>query len=105
MAVAALVFGLLAVVTFWLCGLGALAGIVAIVLGALGVQRANKEPDRPQRGVAIAGIVFGALGMVVSIAMIAVLFLFSDSSSISDMNSDPSDGVCNEDRYWQDPDC
>jgi hypothetical protein len=23
----------------------------------------------------------------------------------SDVNSDPSDGSCDMDRYWQDPDC
>lgn len=32
---------------------------------------------------------------------------FGDSAAddIGDLNSDPSDGVCNEDRFLQDPDC
>lgn len=64
LAVAALVFGIL---TFF-C-LGPLGGILAIVLGFLGLSRAREV--QTGRGMSIAGIVLGAVGTVLTV----VLFL------------------------------
>ena len=101
LAIAALITGILALVTFWLCGLGILFGIAALVTGILGIKRANQLPGQPQKGLAIAGLVTGILGIVLGIGIISLIVLADDDG----LNSDPSDGVCNRDRYWQDPDC
>jgi amino acid transporter len=50
---------------------GILLGVVAIILGFIGVGRV-KRGEATNRGVAIAGIVLGVLGIAVSIAAIAL---------------------------------
>jgi hypothetical protein len=50
---------------------GIILGVVAVILGFLGWGRA-KRGEATNGGVAIAGIVLGFLGIVVSIAMIAL---------------------------------
>ena len=116
MAIASLVLGIIGLVTFWACGFGALPGLIAVVLGILGLQAANKLPGQPQRGLAIAGIVTGGLAVLVGIGFwVAVVALGDDVDSEFDriqqeledqgINSDPSDGECDMDRFIQDPDC
>lgn len=58
LSIAALVLGLLALALFFVPLLGVLLGIVAVVLGVLGLRRAG-------RGMAIAGIVLGALALII----------------------------------------
>ncbi len=90
---------------------GLLLGAIAIVLGVLGMKKANELPGQPQRGLAIGGIVTGSLGVVASVAFI--LFVFVLGSAVETefenfdggINTDPSDGVCDESRFMQDPDC
>lgn len=109
MAIAALVLGLLSLVGTLFCGAGVLFGAIAIVLGVLGVRKANELVGQPQRGVAIAGIVTGALGVLASLVFIVVVFLLGSGSSVEEdfegINTDPSDGVCDQSRFLQDPDC
>ncbi len=110
LAVAALVLGILSLLGAFVCGSGLLFGAIGIVLGVLGLKKANSEPSQPQRGVAIAGIVTGAIGTVLSILVILFVFVIGSTaddieSDFGDMNSDPSDGVCDESRFIQDPDC
>lgn len=107
MAIAALVLGLISLAGTLFCGAGVLFGAIAIVLGVLGVRKANELVGQPQRGVAIAGIVTGALGVLASLAFILVVFVFGSSveSDFEGINTDPSDGVCDQSRFLQDPDC
>ena len=53
--------------------------------------------------MAIAGIVLGWIGVGVLALVIVLAIAFADD--IDDINSDPSDGFCNEERFLQDPDC
>ncbi len=105
MAIAALVLGILSLVTFWLCGLGAVLGLVAIVLGAVALSKANKTPARDGRGQAIAGIVTGAIAVVGLLASSAIFVIAADEGEFDQINTDPSDGFCDSDRFMQDPDC
>lgn len=107
MAIAALVLGLLSLVGTLFCGAGVLFGAIAIVLGVLGLRKANELVGQPQRGVAIAGIVTGALGVLASLAFILVVFVFGSSveDDFEGINTDPADGVCDQSRFLQDPDC
>jgi len=112
LAVAALVVGIISLVGVFCFGfLGLLLGVIAVVLGVLGLKKANGLPGQPQRGLAIAGIVTGSLGVVASIAFILIVFVFASTVETEfenidgGINSDPSNGVCDESRFMQDPDC
>ena len=70
MAITALVLGILAVVFCWTVIGGVLFGLVAIVLGFVASRRARRGVAAG-RGLAIAGIVLGLLGLLLSIALIA----------------------------------
>lgn len=70
LGVAALVIGILSVLTSITVIGGAVLGVGAIVLGVLGRGRvARREADN--RGVATAGLVLGILGLLLSAALIA----------------------------------
>lgn len=68
-AIAALVLGILALVfallpfTFFL---GLVCGLTAILLAAVGLRRASR-PGVPGRGMAVAGLVTGLLGLVIGV--------------------------------------
>lgn len=98
-AIASLVLGL-----FWMWGVGS---VLALVFG----YKAKSEIDRSGgmqtgRGLAVAGIVLGWIG-VAGVALLVVLgaLLVSSMPGLSEIDSDPVDGYCDMDRYWQDPDC
>ena len=71
LGVAALVLGILGLLTFWTVIGGILLGIVAVVLGIIGRGRAKKGVAT-NGGVALAGIITGALAVLVTIAAIAL---------------------------------
>jgi hypothetical protein len=109
-ATAALVVGIVSIPALFVCGIGALSGIVAIVLGAIGVSRANQLPERTGRGQAIGGLVTGALAVVITGLFWGLIVLAGSTADEfeqiqTEINSDPSDGYCDESRYLQDPDC
>jgi hypothetical protein len=83
-AVASLVLGILAVVLFFTFWIPFVLGILAIVFGAIGIARANRMGGR-QKGLAIAGIICGAAGIVIDIAFFALLFSVLDDPAVRDM--------------------
>ena len=106
MATASMVLGIIALVTFWLCGLGFLVGVVAVPLGAVGISTAKKLPGQPLIGRAKAGLVMGIVAIVLSVAAFVFLVVLGNISNDSDgINSDPANGVCDQSRFLQDPDC
>lgn len=68
--IAALVLGILAVVTSITVIGGVVLGILAIIFGALGRSRA-KRGEADNGGVALAGLVLGVIGLLASVALIA----------------------------------
>lgn len=97
-AIAALVLGII-----WIWGIGS---ILALIFG----YKAKGEIDRSAgrqggRGMAVAGIVLGWIGVVGTALIFSLAFFAASSTDSFDINSDPANGWCNEDRYWQDPDC
>ena len=75
MAVAALVLGILSLITCWFGAvgwIGCICGVLAIVLGVLGQK---KEPEK--KGMAKAGMIMGivalAIGIIMTIACIACI--------------------------------
>ncbi len=73
-AVVSVVLGVLSLVLMFCCGpLSILLGIAAITFGLVALSRINKEPHRYSgKGMAIAGIVVGALGLVGYVLMFVV---------------------------------
>ena len=75
--------------------------IVGIALGIAGVVRASKGFEG--LGLSIAGIVGSVAALFVS-----AVYLFAVGAAVDDVpdaNSDPVNGVCDESRFIQDPDC
>jgi len=75
--------------------------IVGLALGIAGVVRANKGFEG--RGLSIAGIAGSLAALFVS-----AIYIFAVGAAVDDVpdvNSDPSNGVCDESRLLQDPDC
>lgn len=64
LAVAALVLGIIGVVTFWIF-LGGLLGIVALVLGIVAIRKSRKGQAGGQ-SMAIAGTVLGGVAIVIT---------------------------------------
>lgn len=73
-AVTSFVTGLVSFPLFCCCGwLGLPLNIVAVVFGVLAISKCNKEPQRWKgKGLAIAGIVLGSLGIVLLILVIGL---------------------------------
>ena len=72
LAIASMVCGILALVTF--CMFGGILGIPAVICGHLALSQINKsEIPMAGRGIAIAGLITGYLGVLSLIAMIAYM--------------------------------
>lgn len=83
--VAALVLGVLSLIT-WFFLIGGLFGLVAIILGVLGRGRV-KRGEADNGGMALAGIITGALGLLLTILVIAgvaALFGSGEFSNLTD---------------------
>ena len=87
-ATAALITGISSLVLSWCCGLG-LVGIAAIVLGikARSEIRASRGAQGGD-GMAIAGIITGAIAIVIGLLALAVLFVLI-ASGTTDYNVGP----------------
>ena len=58
-------------------GLGCVLGVVAIVLGVLGLQYASQHPRARGKGHAVTGIVLGLVGPFVVMGVIAAVLALS----------------------------
>ncbi|HSK21900.1 MAG TPA: DUF4190 domain-containing protein [Egicoccus sp.] len=79
-AVAALVIGILSLLTSWFV-IGGLGGVIALVLGlvALGRIKRNRSGGR---GMAITGVVTGALAIIVAIVVVIIgVSFFGDAAA------------------------
>ena len=76
LAIAALVLGIISV----LC-LGPIAGIVAIVLGVLGMKKSGQTGSG--KGMSIAGLVLGVIGTLIGIVIIVAVIAAGDDISDS----------------------
>lgn len=75
LAITALVLGILSLPLLIFFGLGALLGVVAVVLGIVAVRKV-KQGQASGRGMAIGGIVLGAISVVLGIFVVIALFVF-----------------------------
>jgi hypothetical protein len=63
------VVGIVAVVLFWVLFLSGILGIIAVSLGAVGLQRAN-QLGGVSRGMSITGIVCGLIAVIFNLLLI-----------------------------------
>jgi hypothetical protein len=99
LAIASMVLGIL-----WLWWIGS---ILALVFGYVAKGQIDRAAGRQSgRGMAIAGIVLGWIGVAFLVLFIIFgIALNNSADSFDEINTDPSDGICNEERFLQDPDC
>ncbi|MEE1793826.1 DUF4190 domain-containing protein [Streptomyces sp. BE308] len=69
---AAMVLGIISVVGFCLYGVNIVLGILALTFGIIGLGRA-KRGEATNRGMAIAGVILGSVGMVIGAAFLGVI--------------------------------
>jgi hypothetical protein len=86
MATAALVLGIIAILTSFTVIGGVVLGLLAIVLGIVAARRA-KRGLAPGRGRAVAGIITGAIGLLLSVALIAFGVSLLNSSSVKNLQT------------------
>lgn len=78
LAIAALILGILALLSFFTIFGGILLGLLAIVLGAMGVSKA-KQLNGSGRGLAIAGIVTGVIAGLLSLLLVGGIFAIGNA--------------------------
>ncbi|WP_327373880.1 DUF4190 domain-containing protein [Streptomyces sp. NBC_01216] len=90
MGTASMVLGIVATAGFCLYGLGAILGILALIFGVIGLKKAGRG-EATNRGMAIAGIVLGAIGTLVSAVFLAFIVwaIAQDPSSFEGEDDDP----------------
>lgn len=86
---ASLVLGILSLVT-WFLLIGGLFGIVAVIVGFLGRGKAKRN-EASNGGMALAGIITGAVGILLTVLVIvgvAALFSTGEFSNLTDCLQD-----------------
>ena len=79
MAVASLVLGIVSLILFFSVVPPFILGGLAVLFGILGLSKA--EQGAPNKGMAIAGLVCGAVGIVAAIAFIALVLTAGDANT------------------------
>ncbi|MFF0436858.1 DUF4190 domain-containing protein [Streptomyces sp. NPDC004327] len=93
MGTASMVLGIIAVAGFCLWGFGAILGILALIFGIIGLKKAGRG-EATNRGMAIAGVVLGSIGILVSAAFLTLMIVAINNApetSHSSYDSDPFD--------------
>ena len=105
MAITALILGIIALLFFWTVAGGILFGLIALVLGVIASGRAKRGVSSG-RGMAITGAVLGTLGLLASIAFIALgITIFNNSGAktftecVHDANGDNAKIQKCEDKF------
>jgi len=73
MAIAALVMGVAGFIFF------GILSILAIIFGGIGISQTNKDPSLKGRGLAVAGLVLGILGVAGGIIWLIIVTMWSTS--------------------------
>lgn len=88
MAIAALVSGILSLVGVCCCGLLGLVGIAGVVCGLMAKKEIQESRGaKTGDGLALAGIITGAIGIVLGVASIALIFVWGGIGFLSDVDT------------------
>ncbi|MEU9469835.1 DUF4190 domain-containing protein [Streptomyces avermitilis] len=80
MGTAALVLGIISAVVFCLWPIAIVIGVLSVVFGVIGRRRARRG-EATNSGQALAGIICGAVGIVLAVAFMVIIFAAPESSS------------------------
>jgi len=86
LAITSMILGIVSLFLIFIPILGQLLPIVAIVLGIIGLRNINQDNTLSGKGMSIAGIVVGAVALVISVIIIVgmvALFNVIRSSNIT----------------------
>ncbi|SEC37391.1 DUF4190 domain-containing protein [Streptomyces sp. TLI_105] len=85
MGTTAMVLGIIAVAGFCMYGLGVILGILALIFGIIGMKKAARG-EATNRGMALAGVILGSIGILVSAVFLGFMIwaISQDSSSFDD---------------------
>ncbi|MGW1512651.1 DUF4190 domain-containing protein [Streptomyces sp. NPDC002394] len=99
MGIASLVLGIIAAVGFCLYGLNIILGILALVFGVIGMKKAGRG-EATNRGMALAGVILGAVGIVVGSVVLGLIIWAAtqDASSFEEGSGDPFASVLQIER-------
>lgn len=81
MSVTAMILGIVGLVFVWAPFIGFICSILGIIFGGVGISQTKKNPNLSGRGMAIAGLVCGILGIVIWVILAAVIGLLGIFSS------------------------
>ena len=95
-AIAALVLGILAVLSCWTVFGGIILGLAAIVLGIMGWRRARSGAGGG--AMAITGVVLGTIGLLLSVVLIAVGVSLLNNSEVKSLRQCLSDAGSNQQK-------
>ncbi|MEV7295589.1 DUF4190 domain-containing protein [Streptomyces microflavus] len=86
---AALVLGIISVVGFCMYGVNIVLGILALIFGIIGLGRA-KRGEATNRGMAIAGIITGSIGIVIGSVLLGFIIwaIANDGSNFEESYDD-----------------
>lgn len=90
--IASMVLGIIALVLFCVFYISIPCAILAIIFGILGIKSTGK-------GMAVAGLVTGSIGLIVSVAIIVFAFIFGVAAGISDTLNDNNNYTRNYHNY------
>ncbi|MCF8012040.1 MAG: DUF4190 domain-containing protein [Clostridiales bacterium] len=72
-AIAALILGILSIVTLIFAGLGVILGVIGLILGIIGLKEI-KHFNQEGRKMAVAGIICSSLGILLPIFLIIISY-------------------------------
>jgi hypothetical protein len=117
----ALLIAIVSTAGFWWKGYGGAAGLIAVIFAVVAVHASSSAPVR---ALATSAIILGSLAMSLTLGVQLVSRFVQDSfnnaftgtgieldsggsgtNATPRMNSDPPDGECDQDRFFEDPDC
>ena len=98
LAIASMVLGIV-----WIYWIGS---ILAIIFGHVALSQIKKSNGwKTGRGMAIAGVVLGYVGLGTLILVIILAIGARNSTSRIRIDTDRPNGICTQSRFLEDPDC
>jgi hypothetical protein len=79
LAITSLVLGILSMIC---CGI--VTGIPAVICGHIAIGRMKKDPNLQGKGLAMAGLIIGYLGIVVSVFYLIYVFAFGGMAAFEE---------------------
>lgn len=81
MSITAMILGIVGLVFVWAPFIGFICALLGIIFGGIGMSQTKKNPNLSGRGMAVAGLVCGIIGIVIWVILVAAIGLLGVFSS------------------------